>query len=87
MAIKRHLVVDNRYGAAAWCVIMFNMNILPITNKGESWHAPLNKVTSVSKVLAAIIFITLPILGFFLGMQYASVIPENAALAISAFGL
>ncbi len=35
----------------------------------ESWHAPLNKVTLVSKILAAIIFITLPFAGFWFGLS------------------
>jgi uncharacterized membrane protein YjjP (DUF1212 family) len=38
----------------------------------EDWHAPLNKVTSLSKIVAAVVVIILPFLGFFLGVQYAS---------------
>jgi len=34
--------------------------------------APLNKVTSLSKGLAAIVFIALPFVGFWLGMNYRS---------------
>jgi hypothetical protein len=33
----------------------------------EPWHAPLSKVTVLSKVTAAIVFITLPFVGFWVG--------------------
>lgn len=33
----------------------------------KSWHAPLNKVTVLSKVTAALVFITLPFVGYLLG--------------------
>ncbi len=36
----------------------------------EPWYAPLNRVTPLSKTLAAILFIVLPIIGFWKGYQY-----------------
>ena len=48
----------------------------------ESWYAPLTKVTLVSKILAAVVFITLPFAGFFVGGMYTvekndvTVLPE-----------
>lgn len=39
----------------------------------EAWHAPLNKVTVLSKVTAAIVFITLPFVGFWVGYTQAPV--------------
>ncbi len=49
----------------------------------ESWHAPLNKVTLVSKILAAIIFITLPFAGFWLGQMYVPISAVPVSLPIS----
>ncbi|MBY0309541.1 hypothetical protein K2Q16_00105 [Patescibacteria group bacterium] len=40
----------------------------------ESWHAPLNKPTSLSKITAAVVVIVLPFFGFFLGVQYAGAV-------------
>jgi hypothetical protein len=48
----------------------------------ESWHAPLNKVTPTSKILAAVVFISLPFLGFWLGLQFAAS-DQGAALITS----
>jgi len=44
----------------------------------EAWHAPLHKVTVLSKVTAAIVFIALPFVGFWVGMnvEKASQLPE-----------
>ena len=38
----------------------------------EHWYAPLTKVTPVSKVLALVLFIALPFIGFWFGVQYAN---------------
>jgi hypothetical protein len=42
----------------------------------EVWHAPLNRVTTLSKITAAIVFITLPFVGFWVGMQYGQDVNE-----------
>lgn len=48
------------------------------TNAGtakKEWHAPLaplNKVTPISKITAAVVVIALPFIGFFLGVQFAT---------------
>lgn len=55
----------------------------PVSTNKESWHAPLNKVTPVSKIAAATVAIILPFLGFFLGIQYAST--DNGAAVIQSF--
>ncbi len=49
----------------------------------ESWHAPLNKVTLVSKILAAVVFIVLPFVGFWLGQMYAPSSAVPVALPVS----
>lgn len=41
----------------------------PVTTTTEPWHAPLNRVTTVSKILAAVVFISLPFVGFWLGYE------------------
>lgn len=48
-----------------------------VSYSDEPWHAPLNKVTTVSKILAAVVFITLPFLGFWLGIGYGEQRVEN----------
>jgi hypothetical protein len=40
--------------------------------QGAKWHAPLTTVTTLSKALAVIIFIALPFIGFWFGMQYGA---------------
>jgi hypothetical protein len=42
----------------------------------DPWHAPLSKVTVLSKVTAAIVFITLPFVGFWLGMNIERLSPS-----------
>ncbi len=49
----------------------------------ESWHAPLNKVTLVSKILAGVVFVILPFVGFWLGQMYAPSSVAPVALPIS----
>lgn len=44
----------------------------PQQNQVESVMAPLSKVTVLSKVTAAIVFIALPFVGFLVGMQYSN---------------
>jgi len=36
----------------------------------ETWYAPLNKVTPLSKYLAMLLFVSLPFLGFWIGFEY-----------------
>jgi len=45
-------------------------NQVETDQSNPSWHAPLNRITSTSKVLAAIIFIALPFVGSWIGYQY-----------------
>ena len=40
-------------------------------NLKTSIFEPLNKVTTTSKVLAGIVFVSLPFIGFMMGMMYA----------------
>jgi hypothetical protein len=47
-------------------------NTTPPSTTKEAWHAPLHKVTPVSKIAAATVVIILPFLGFFLGVQYVA---------------
>ena len=42
------------------------------TETHEHWYAPLTKVTPVSKVLALVLFIALPFIGFWFGVQYVA---------------
>lgn len=42
-----------------------------VSTSNESWHAPLSKVTWLSKITAAIVFITLPFVGFWVGYNNA----------------
>lgn len=49
----------------------------------EQWYGPLNKVTLVSKLLAAVIFIALPFVGFILGRVYApETVPTETVYAV-----
>ncbi len=45
-----------------------NSNPAPVA---EPWHAPLNKVTLLSKITAAIVFIALPFVGFWFGFNFS----------------
>lgn len=47
-----------------------------LSDMKEPWHAPLNRVTTVSKILAAVVFITLPFVGFWLGMGWGEKMSE-----------
>jgi hypothetical protein len=38
--------------------------------QATKWYTPLTTVTSVSKILAGLIFIAMPFIGFWWGMQY-----------------
>jgi hypothetical protein len=40
--------------------------------KEEKWHTPLARATSLSKYFAMVLFVVLPFVGFWLGMEYAS---------------
>ena len=62
----------------------------PLTSEAttsESWYAPLNNVTRLSKVLAAIVFITLPFVGFLVGyVQGASQYTEISIIGMFSSG-
>lgn len=55
-----------------------------VTTSTEPWHAPLNRVTVLSKITAAIVFITLPFVGFWVGYDNAQlteiVVPVESGL-------
>lgn len=46
-------------------------------NLTDKWYSPLMKVTPLSKYLALLVFITLPFLGFMLGLNYGSTQTKN----------
>jgi hypothetical protein len=51
----------------------------PVTALKDPWYAPLNRVTVLSKVIAVIVFITLPFVGFWVGYNYT---PREEVLPI-----
>ena len=53
---------------------------IPVTPKPN----PFTTVTPLSKALALILFIALPFLGYYLGMKYQAVLPNNQQLANGA---
>lgn len=59
-------------------VLLF-INMEPQQNEVESVIAPLSKVTVLSKVTAAIVFITLPFVGFLVGMQYSNLLSDASS--------
>jgi len=50
----------------------------------DRWHAPLTRVTTTSKVLAAIIFIALPFVGGYVGWQMAASSDKNLAHSVTS---
>ena len=51
--------------------------------KKSKFKKQFTTVTSVSKILAAVIFIALPFIGFYLGVQYQESMQENDTVPIS----